>query len=182
GQQCALEDSANLEYFMQIMDGFGLSDSCALLYGNGERVIGLSRATLLEKCAQAVLLINVMGFLRDEEVLGRAQKRAFLDIDPGFAQMWQELGLCTLFHGHDCYVTIGENIGLDGCSVPTCGLQWIPSRQPVQLDYWTANGETPHLGFTTIASWRGAYGPVDFRGKTYGLRVHEFRKLTSLPK
>src|SRR5262249_48091878 len=40
----------------------------------------------------------------------------------------------------------------------------------------------PHRGFTTIASWRGAYGPVDFRGKTYGLRVHEFRKLASLPK
>jgi hypothetical protein len=182
GQRCTLEESANLEYFVQIMDGFGLSGSYALLYGNGERVIGMPRATLLAKCEQAILLINVMGFLRDEEVLGRAQKRAFLDIDPGFGQMWQELGLSTLFHGHDCYVTIGENIGRDSCSVPTCGLQWIPSRQPVQLDYWTANAETPHLGFTTIASWRGAYGPVDFGGKTYGLRVHEFRKLASLPK
>lgn len=35
--------------------------------------------------------------------------------------------------------------------------------------------------FTTIASWRGAFGPVTHAGKTYGLKGHEFRKLFALP-
>src|SRR5262249_2968357 len=112
----------------------------------------------------------------------RSGKRVFLDIDPGFGQMWQDLGLQTMFNGHDYYVTIGENIGQNGCSVPTCGLKWITSRQPVHLDSWTPNGNSARHGFTTVASWRGAYGPVEFCGKTYGLRAHEFRKLASLPK
>ena len=62
------------------------------------------------------LLLNVMGFLQDEEVLGRARRRVFLDIDPGFGQMWKELGLADVFRGHDDFVTIGENIGRPGCS------------------------------------------------------------------
>jgi hypothetical protein len=37
------------------------------------------------------------------------------------------------------------------------------------------------LRFTTIANWRGPYGPVEFGGRTFGLKVHEFRKVFSLP-
>ena len=29
--------------------------------------------------------------------------------------------------------------------------------------------------------WRGAYGPLEYRGVTYGLRVHEFRKFVDVP-
>ena len=36
--------------------------------------------------------------------------------------------------------------------------------------------------FTSIASWRGPFGPVEYRGKTYGLRAHEFRKVIELPR
>ncbi len=38
------------------------------------------------------------------------------------------------------------------------------------------------LRFTTIASWRGGFGPVQADGKIYGLKVHEFRKLLELPQ
>ena len=31
-------------------------------------------------------------------------------------------------------------------------------------------------------SWRGAYGPVTYQGKEYGLRPREFRKFAELPK
>jgi hypothetical protein len=182
GQRCSLHQSVNLDYFVRVMTEFGLVDSYALLYDKGQCVIGIPRAKLLEISAQAAVLINVMGFVRDDEILSRAQKLVFLDIDPGFGQMWQELGLCTMFNGHDCYVTIGENIGQHGCTIPTCGLNWITSRQPIQLDYWAPTTQIPQRGFTTVASWRGPYGPIDFQGKTYGLRVHEFRKVAVLPK
>lgn len=33
-----------------------------------------------------------------------------------------------------------------------------------------------------MANWRGSFGPVDFAGKTYGLKVHEFRKVFELPR
>ena len=81
---------------------------------------------------------------------------------------------------HDAFVTVGANIGSDDCAVPTCGLHWIPTRPPVVLEHWP-RATAPRLGFTTVASWRGAFAPVDYHGHTYGLRVHQFRRFAELP-
>jgi hypothetical protein len=123
-----------------------------------------------------------MGYLKDEALLGCAPRRVFLDIDPGFGQMWQDLGQYAMFQGHHDYVTIGENIGRPDCDIPTCGIDWITTPQPVVLDYWETGEENRGEAFTGVASWRGAYGTVEYRGKTYGLRVHEFRKFIALPR
>src|SRR5262249_46291961 len=81
---------------------------------------------------------------------------------------------------HHAHVTIGERIGAPDCVLPTCGLDWITTAQPIVLSLWpaAANGFSR---FTSVASWRGAYGPIDYQGTTYGLRVHEFRKFVALP-
>jgi hypothetical protein len=34
---------------------------------------------------------------------------------------------------------------------------------------------------TTVASWRGSYGPVEHHGRTLGVKAHEFRKYLELP-
>jgi hypothetical protein len=109
-------------------------------------------------------------------------QRVFIDIDPGYGQMWQSLGLTEMFRDHDQFVTIGQNIGRPDCTIPTCGLNWIATSQPVLLDLWPRAVAPPARGFTSIASWRGPYGPVEFNGQTYGPRVHEFRKLLQLPQ
>jgi hypothetical protein len=182
GQPCPFEHSLNLRYFLEVMEGFGLSGACALIYDRGKRFVGLSRQQVLERTRTSVFLLNVMGFLTDEEILSRAPRRVFLDIDPGFGQMWRALGLADLFRGHDDHVTIGENIGQPGCAVPTCGLEWITTPQPVVLDRWRPSDGADSKSFTSVASWRGSYAPVEYRGRTYGLRVHEFRKFAQLPR
>ena len=135
---------------------------------------------MLERVRNAAFLLNIMGYLSDEAILSQAPRRVFLDTDPGFGQMWCDLGLADIFFRHDDYVTIGENIGHPDCTIPTCGLPWITMRQPVLLEEWPvqAGGEA----FTSIGSWRGPYGPLEYRGKHYGLRVHEFRQFTPLPR
>ena len=42
------------------------------------------------------------------------------------------------FDGHDRYVTVGERIGAADCTIPTCGLDWIPTQPPVELSEWPA--------------------------------------------
>lgn len=180
GERCAIEDSANLAYFDGVMTHFGLRGDYSLSYGQDTR-IGLSREQVEGRARDAALLINIMGVLRDPDILALPQQRVFLDIDPGFGQMWRELGLADPFAGHDAFVTIGENIYEPGCGVPTCGLEWITTPQPVVLDYWPVS-TTASDTFTTVASWRGLYGPIQYRGKTYGLRVHEFRKFIEMPR
>jgi hypothetical protein len=182
GAAAPLESSWNVTYFLDVMNRFGLDRSYSLLCNEGTSTIGLSRAEILARVSASSALINVMGFLKDEEILDAAPMRVFLDIDPGFGQMWQALGQHETFRGHDAYVTIAENMGRPDCGIPTCGLAWITTKQPIVLDEWTAVDSVPGAPITSIASWRGAYGPVTHEGTTYGLRVHEFRKFAPLPR
>jgi hypothetical protein len=175
------EGSRNVRYLEEVMRRFDLGSAYSLLYDGGRQCLGLTRREVLKRVEASDLLININGFLMDEEILGRAPLRVFLDIDPGFGQMWHELGLHSPFHGHDAYVTIGENIGEPDCTIPTCALEWITTRHPVLLEQWPPHAASDRR-FTTVGSWRGPYGPVEYRGRTYGLRVHEFRKFAEIPR
>jgi hypothetical protein len=181
GRPSNLQESVNLSYFLDVMKRFDLSTSFALIADGGNTFVGRSRREVLEHVKDSVCLVNVMGFLKDDEILASARRRAFLDIDPGLGQLWRELGLHDPFVGHDAFVTIGENIGGPDCRIPGGDLTWITTPQPVVLDLWPPH---PHKDgrFTTIAMWRGSYGPLEYQGRTYGLRVHEFRKFVQLPR
>jgi hypothetical protein len=114
-------------------------------------------------------------------VLARAGLRVYLDIDPGFAHMWRAVGLHDAFQGHDAYVTVGESLGRPECTIPTGGIDWITTPQPVVLEHWPVQ-DGPGHAFTSVGSWRGPFAPVEYEGATYGLRVHEFRKFADLPR
>jgi hypothetical protein len=173
-------ESEGARYLRTVMERFGLGGDYALLDERGDSVAGIDRAVLRDRLARSSFLLNVMGYLGDEELLAAAPRRVFLDIDPGFPQMWRDLGLADPFAGHDVFVTIGENVGRPDCPIPTCGIDWIRTRQPLVLDLWPEQNGTGGC-FTTVGSWRGAYGPIEWDGRTYGLRVHEFRKFVELP-
>ena len=180
GRPRSLEDSYNLRYFRRVMSRFGLENNYSLICGDGNVLIGRSRPELLAHTRNSAFLLNVMGYLTDESILAAAPLRVFLDTDPGIGQIWRELGLHDLFAGHDRHVTIGENIGRPTCEIPGCGIDWIVMRQPVVLEQWPVI-ENHNDTFSSIVSWRGPFGPLEYRGKTYGLRVHEFRKFLELP-
>jgi hypothetical protein len=168
-----------IEWFKQVMDFAELDGSYSLLLDDGE-TIGLTRDALLQRISRAPALINVMGFLTDPDLLGAAETLVFLDVDPGFPQAWRELGQADLMAGHHRFASVGANLGRAGCRIPTAGLDWIPLRPPVSLARWPFV-EGSSRTFRTVGSWRGPYDPVEFDGRTFGLRVHEFRKFLDLP-
>lgn len=164
-------------WLAEVMERAGLEGSYALFLG--EETVGLSRPAALERVRGSILLLNVMGFVDDEEVLAASPRNVFLDIDPGFGQMWRQLGLHDAFVGHDAYVTVGEKIGDPDCLIPTCGIEWVRTPHPIVLDEWPVAGGGER--FTSIGSWRGPYDPVEFEGRRFGLRAHGLRKLVELP-
>jgi hypothetical protein len=180
GKDAAAEQEC-VAYVDAVMREHGLDGAWTIALP-GERHAGMPRAQALQFARDADLLLNVMGFCTDDELLGNARRRVFLDTDPGFPQMWHDLGLADVFAGHDAHVTIAERIGRPDCEIPTCGLNWITTPQPVVLDAWPRASKPPRRPFTSVASWRGAYGPVDYAGKRYGLRAHEFRRFAQLPE
>lgn len=177
GRPCPPQDSINVAYLAETMTRFGLADSWAVLTGEGQ-TLGIGRDELGTRLDSA-LLINVMGYLADADLLGRARTRVFLDIDPGFPQMWRALDLHDGFSGHDRFATVGLNLNGPACTVPDCGLEWVTTLPPVALDHWPPAPDGRR--FTSVATWRGPFGPIEYGGRTYGLRVHEFRGLLELP-
>jgi len=72
--------------------------------------------------------------------------------------------------------TSREALGLTG------EVAWRHTRPPITLDDWPVACQNSLVRFTTVASWRGPFGPIQYNNKTYGLKVHEFRKLIQLPQ
>jgi hypothetical protein len=179
-----LEGSAQAAYFRQVVAGFGLEQSAALVRTAIRDTCGLPYAQLREICRRADLLLNISGMLTDPELTGRIPLRVYLDLDPAFVQLWHAAqGLDMRFAGHTHFVTIGQAIGQPDCPVPTCGLPWIPTLQPVVLKHWpVADSIVPaaEAAFTTVANWRG-YGSIEHEGVFYGQKAHSWRPLLSLP-
>jgi hypothetical protein len=184
GAVVPFDDSVNLAFFRSVAERFGLVGSSALVYDDGARVQvhGLSMAELIDVADAADLLINVTGHLTLEPLLRRIRRKAYIDIDPGYTQFWHDGGQPgARLAGHDLYFTIGENIGTDASAIPTGGIAWRHTRPPVVLDHWPVSDEGLPDRFTTVASWRGPYGRVEYGGKSFGLKAHEFRKFAELP-
>jgi hypothetical protein len=180
GAPVAPERSVGYRYARRLLERFGLAGSYCLLVDGQHEPAGRTRTELAVELARSDFLLNVMGFLQDANLRDLAERRVFLDIDPGFPQMWAELGLADVLGGHDTYLTVGTNIGRPGCLIPTRGCRWQATLPPVVLDEWPMQSG-PGRAITTVAAWRGPFDPIDYRGTRYGLRAHELRPLFDMP-
>jgi hypothetical protein len=181
GRPVAPDESAPAQYFRAVVDRFGLTRRAALLVDD-DVPIGPSLAELLA-VAPSATLVNISGHLTNPRLFPEFRRRVLVDIDPGFTQIWHATGNAgARVEGHDLYFTIAENIGRPDCTIPTGGLRWQTVRQPVVLDDWPVVAEPRPGHFTTIANWRGPFGPPELDGRTFGLKVHEFRKVLELPR
>jgi hypothetical protein len=176
-----LERSINAAYFRRVVADFGLKGTSALVVAGTRRTVGLPYERLREVARQADVLVNVAGMLTDEALTRSIPLRVYLDLDPAFTQLWHATqGVDMRFAGHNRFVTVGRSIGRPGCEVPTSGLAWIPTPQPVVLEHWPVAGRITHDALTTVANWRG-YGSIEHEGVFYGQKAHSLREFFSLP-
>lgn len=174
----AFAESANAAAFRAIMARHRLEGS--LLLDEGEQAIGAGRAELREWMAGADLFVNLSGRWHLRDVMDGARRRVYVDLDPGFTQIWQAgYGVDMNLRGHDAYVTVGLNLGRGDCPVPTLDLQWHCLPPPVLRSEWRPLGE-PGAAYTTIADWRG-YSPIEWQGVWYKQKSDEFLRIVELP-
>jgi hypothetical protein len=176
--------SVNRSYFESVVREFGLAARAGLLWEGGREAAGLGLEEIAEVAAGADLLVNISGHLTIEKVLAGPRARVYVDLDPGFTQAWHmDHGVRFSLHPHDHYVTVGLNLGSASCSIPDCGVAWIPTMPPLVLEHWTR--QPPAAGptrFTTVATWRSPYGRLEIGGQAMGLKHHQFRRLIELPE
>ena len=174
-----LASSEQGRYFEQVRHDFRLE--AALVVAGSTETVGMSYGEVVAAAHRADLVVNVAGMLVDPELLGPPTVRAYLDLDPGFTQLWQEAdGIDMRLAGHERHVTVGLRIGQAGCSVPTCGISWRTTPPIVSLPDWPVAGPVVDRAFTTVGTWRG-YGSIHHEGVHYGQRAHSMRTLAGLP-
>jgi hypothetical protein len=177
----ALAESDNATYFRQVMVEYGLERSSALLFSGTKETVGLGYQELRQIAREADLLVNISGLLTDRDLTATIPVRVYLDLDPAFNQLWHAAqGIDMRFAGHTHFVTIGQNIGEPDCPVPTCGLRWLKTFQPIVLERWPVAKQIRYDALTTIGNWRG-YGSIEHEGVFYGQKAHSLRRFFALP-
>lgn len=162
-----------------IMDRFGLADRWCLVRPGRSDTAGLDREALRRVAADADVVLNVSGMLADDDVLAAVPVRAYLDLDPGFIQLWHAVdGIDMRFEAHTHFVTVADAVG--GPTIPDCGRHWLPTLPPVVLDHWPVVDGPDNGALTTVANWRG-YGSIQLDGRHLGQKAHSLRPLFGLP-
>ena len=141
---------------------------------------GLSGEAVREYCAQADLFVNLSGgswFWRDE--YAAIPRRVFIDSDPVFTQLAIAKGepwYVDFFQHFDRLFTFGANIGTSACDVPTSGLTWHHTWQPVVTELWQTRERPVRDRFTTVMTWRTeSFTDID------GNKDREFLRFIDLP-
>jgi hypothetical protein len=181
-EQAPKPSAAACAWFAAVTERFGLRDAACLVHGDGPHTTGMPFDALVACAERAELLVNHSGHLTLAPVIERVRVRLFLDLDPGYTQLWAEGGDAgARLAAHDAFATVGANLGAPGCPLPTAGVRWIAVRPPVLLDAWPASLPPAEGAFTTVASWRNPLGTIQHGGRTFGSKAHAFRRIAPLP-
>ncbi|HEV8379254.1 MAG TPA: glycosyltransferase [Tepidisphaeraceae bacterium] len=182
GRRCPYEQSENRRGFAEMMRQFELTDHCCQIYDAGASTTGLSRQALQDFARDSDLLIDISGHVTSDFVLDAVHRRAYLDQDPVFTQLWRaEYGKSLNLDRYDVFFTVGLNIGTPFSPIPDCGIIWHPTLPPIVPNLWQTAGEPgAEAPFTTVASLYG-YSDLSFRGEWYRTKAEEFRRFADLP-
>ena len=184
--------SHNTAYLGRVMEKFGMGDRWIYRNGADETYHGVTNPAEAQKIiASADVLANVSGacWLRPESAA--IPLKLFLDGDPMFTQIGlandPDSEYAKRVASHERHFSFGLNIGQKDCEVPTAGLHWRPTVQPIALDYWNPASPAPTMphiadgAWTTVMNW-ASYAPKDFQGKKYGQKDIEFERFLDLPQ
>jgi hypothetical protein len=166
-------------YFRRVLAEAGLSRATLVVRGSESPVAWVSDEVRAWSM-RADVLLNLGGMLIEESLFESVPLRIYLDLDPAFTQLWHATGIDMRFADHTHFATMGQAVGHETCSVPACGIDWIPTFPPVVLDRWPVADAIEHDALTTVGNWR-SYGSIEHDGVFYGQKVHSLRNLIELP-
>ncbi len=179
-----LEHPHTLDYLMERFERsarqFGFQDHYCIVYNRGEKYFGLSKHALRKVVDSADSLLNISGHLPSDSPLMKVPRRAYIDVDPGFTQIWA-VEHDMAIERHNFFFTVGQNLGTSRFSIPLRGVDWRPILPPVFLDQWPARIDAACKRIGTIGDWRGSQHAIH-DDQYFGGKRREYIRLLHLPK
>jgi hypothetical protein len=176
-------------YLARLMSWWGMPHRWAYRAASQSgRTYGLDTHEFTRVFESADALVNLHGAtrLRDEHL--RVPVRIYVETDPVRPQIEiakGNAGTIDLLSAHTHHFSYGENLGAQDCGVPIQRFCYVPTRQPLVLDWWPPAAGLPPANavFTTVASWDQSGNDIEWNGEVYGWSKHaEFLKFMDLPR
>jgi hypothetical protein len=171
------------EYWKTIVEEYGFrSCQCLLIDGQSPQLEAFQ-----DFAASADLFINYAGHFKRLDLIGPRPVKAYLDVDPGFTQLWVEVSKSDMnLEGHDVFLTVGTTLNSPRALLPTLGREWIPVFPPVLADFWRQKfggirNVAADAPWTTISHWYG-YPELEWQGRRYAGKRESLVKMRSLPQ
>ncbi len=190
-QEPSADCSHNVSYLERIMHEFDLGDRWIYRNEPDGKYYGVTNERQAEQIiASADILANVSGACWLRPTTAGVKTKLFLDGDPMFTHTKLDASKPEYLErvlSHEKHFTFGLNVGQPGCKVPTAGLKWHPTVQPIALDWWEKTLMPPTAchaadgAWTTVMNW-ASYKPEEFEGETYGQKDIEFLRFSTLPE
>lgn len=177
-----LDPAYGLAYAARVFTRVGLADRWAYHDAHRGEWRGPAAGVILERCADADLLLNVSGVNRLRPWMTRIPVRVLVDTDPVFTQI-RHLGDSEARDEalrHNAFFTFGENLGGARAAIPDDGLPWQPTRQPIAMQEWPCTPGSAGGKFTTVMQW-DSYPAREFRGRRFGMKSDSFGAFLELP-
>jgi hypothetical protein len=166
-----------IDYTLNLLRPHGLENDWCYLAQDGT-AHGMTREALAARLRECDAYFNLSGVNYIPET-DAARRRVLVDTDPVFTQIGGH-GFKVPFSDYTARFTYGENVGRSGCTMPTAGVSWLPTRQPVVLDLWPVTPGDAGRPVTTVINW-AAYGDRTHEGRIYGQKDREFEPFFTLP-
>lgn len=183
GPLTAKQGSHSLDYllrrFRRLACEFGFHGRYCVVYNGGEAYFGMTEAELGSLAESADLLLSISGQPPPSGPLLAVPRRAYIDVDPGFTQVWAHQKDLA-FNLYNFFFTVGQNVGRPEFNIPTQGIDWTPVLPPIDLDWWPARIDDACERFSTVADWRGSQDAI-FEDQYYGGKRSEFIRFLDVP-
>jgi hypothetical protein len=180
--------AANVRFLSRHMDSINLGDRWVFRPPQvRDTCLGaLDRDGLARLYRQAKAVINVCGYHQIRPEHREINCLIYLQTDPMVDQVkvaTRDTQTIGQLDAYDTFFTYGENLGAADCLVPLERYDWQPTRPPVCLEWWAAEGPSA-LGaaLTTISNWEHWDNDIIWQGEKYFWRKdREFRRFIDLP-
>ena len=172
-----------------MMKRFDLGDdhwAFEALHDDG-RCYGLSQEALRRLYQDAAIIFNLHGGTVPRSEHCETGRLVYIGTDPvehEVALYHGDQGMVDYLSAHCAFFTWGANYGNADCRVPVSpDFTFIPTRQPIVMDFWEPFADGPADTFTTVGNWRQLRRPVELDGELYHWSKHlEFAKFIDLPR
>jgi hypothetical protein len=137
---------------------------------------------------EADAILNICGTQEFNDDLLASDRIIYVESDPGVEQIKIDKRVTSTINylgRHHALFTFGENVGTRKFPIPTHGLKWHATRQPIVTDLWkTSRRPRPTAVFTSIANWStSGLKDITWRRRKYlWSKSREFLRFVAAPK